>query len=256
MSRQMCPEKSEPTPCDCPVGSCTLREFRQLREPGGRERAMLEYRQKLIARTAERERGLDPRELSYRLQKIGVPAEDVIALRGDLLETAAMGGARRFLAAPAEAGMRFLLLLGGTGVGKTLAASYVVRDEARRFDWNGQASGPVSDPIQFVRAGDLTRVDFQDRVEGAQHRATLEAMVRCRLLVVDDAGDEGGIEGRRALAESLLKRDAAGRRTVITTNLTKERFIELYGQPLADRIRARGVVPNLAGERSRRKRAL
>lgn len=255
MSRQMCPEKSEPTPCECPVGGCVLAEMRALSQPGGAKRAMEAYHRELRARATRREAGMDPQDLSYRMQKIGIPAEDILALRGKLDDTAALDGARRFLAAPPAAGLRILLLLGGPGVGKTLAASYVVRDEARRFDWNGQATGTGVDPIQFVRAGELTRIDYQDRVEGGQHRQRLDEMARCRLLVIDDAGDEGGTSGRSAVAETVLRRDSNGRRTVITTNLTAERFKELYGAPLADRIRTRGITPNLVAEKSRRKRA-
>lgn len=248
----MCPEKSDPTPCDCPISKCVLAEMRALAQPGGAKRAMEAYREELRDRASQRESGMDPQDLAYRLQKIGVPAEDILALRTRIEDSAAMVAARKFLGAPPQAAMRFLLLSGGFGVGKTLAASYVARDEARRFDWNGQASGGIAvEPIQFVRAGELTRIDSRDRLDTQR----LDGMAKCRLLVVDDAGDEGGPIGRGALAETLLRRDAGARRTVITTNLTLEKFAELYGGALVDRIRVRGITPNLAKEKSRRKKA-
>jgi DNA replication protein DnaC len=143
------------------------------------------------------------------------------------------------------------LLMGEPSVGKTLAASYVVQDAARHHDWNGTATGGEVEPIQFVLAADLTRVDTYDRVDNAR----LDLLRRCQLLVVDDMGDESGAPGRSALATTILKRDAAGRPTVITTNLKAERFREMYGAPFVARIMARGIVPNLANEKPRRKRA-
>ncbi len=258
MSRRICSaarpsDDGLPVWCDtCRPGECVITEFRELGQPGGRERAMEAYREECRDRSAQRERGMDPQNLSYRLQKIGVPAEDIMALRGKLEDSAAVTGARRFLEAPTEAAMRYLLLLGGVGVGKTLAAAYVIRDEARRFDWNGQASGSAPwEPIQFVPAGDLTRLGSF----GEDDRRRVDAMTKCRLLVVDDMGDEAFAPGRGALVDVLMKRDAGARRTVMTTNLTSERFAELYGAPLVSRIAARGIAPNLTKERSRRRRA-
>lgn len=258
MSRKICTEAAptpdgSPTWCDCLGRSCVLAEMRALSRPGGAKAAMEAYREDLRDRAGRRESGADPSDIAYRMQKIGVPAEDILALRAPRLdESVALAAAKRFLGAPQQAALRFLLLSGGVGVGKTLAASYVVRDEARRFDWNGQASGGVAvEPIQFVRAGELTRIDSRDRLDTQR----LDGMAKCRLLVVDDAGDEGGPIGRGALAETLLRRDAGARRTVITTNLTLEKFAEIYGGALVDRIRVRGITPNLAKEKSRRKKA-
>lgn len=254
MSRQMCPEKLEPTPCDCPVGSCTLREVRELREDGGRERTMARYYGLVAERAAEREQERegqkDPQDLPYRLQKIGVPFEDIHALRGTLVDTRSLRAAKEFISRPKGSQVRFLLLLGDKSVGKSLAAAYVIRDAARHHDWNGQATGASTEPIQFVRAGDLTRIDSHDRLDTAR----LNEMARCRLLALDDMGDEGGPVGRGALADTILKRDAAGRPTVMTTNLKVERFAETYGAPLMARINARGIVPNLAGEKPMRKK--
>jgi DNA replication protein DnaC len=240
-----------PTWCDCPVPTCVLAEFRAMGEPGGKERARQAYYAELRAAAAQKDKGIDPQDLPYRLQKLGVPAEDILALGRTLESTLSLEAAKKFIAAPREAGIRFLLLLGGPGIGKTLAAAYVIRHEARRFDWNGQASGAGTEPIQLVRAGDLTRLDGYDKADTAR----IEGMARCRLLAVDDMGDEGGPIGRGALIDMLLRRDSMGRPTIMTTNLTAERFAELYGAPLMDRIRVRGIAPNLSKEKSRRKRA-
>lgn len=248
--RQMCPEKAEATPCECPVGSCTLREFRRMAEPGGRARAMEEYRAKLREVAEARSRGADPRESSHRLQTLGVPLEDVQALRGELELSVALAAAKEFVAAP-RSSVRFLLLMGEQGVGKTLAAAYVIREAARDIGWNTGATGTSAEPIQFVMAAELTGVSDHDKVDSAR----LDSMRRCRLLVVDDMGDEGGAVGRGALVRTILQRDADGRPTVITTNLKAERFRELYGAPFAERIKARGIIPNLSKEKSRRKRA-
>jgi DNA replication protein DnaC len=248
---QMCPEKSEPTPCGCLIGSCTLREFREMAQPGGRKRALEEYHQQTRDRAAQRDNGMAPRDLPYRLQKIGIPLENITGTLGRLDESVALKAAKKFVLTKGPT-VTFLVLVGEQSVGKTQAATHVVRDAAMHFDWNGQASGGVTvEPIQFVAASELTRVDTHDRVDNAR----LDSMRRCRLLVVDDMGDEGGSVGRGALLATILKRDAAGRPTVITSNLKAERFKELYGAPFVARVMARGIVPNLTGEKSRRKRA-
>lgn len=248
---QMCPEKSEATPCGCLVGSCCLREMRLLAEPGGAKRALEEYHQRLRERAAERDNGMAPRDLPYRLQQIHIPLENIAATLGRLDDTLAMKAAKKFVAAP-RGSFTFLLLVGEQSIGKTQAAVHVVRDAAMHYDWNGQASGGIPvEPIQFVMAAELTRVDSHDRVDNAR----LDSMRRCRLLVIDDMGDEGGPIGRGALVTTILRRDAAGKPTVITSNLKAERFKELYGAPFVARVMARGIVPNLTGERSRRKRA-
>src|SRR5687768_4603262 len=140
MSRQMCPEKMDPTPCDCPPLTCTLREFRELKENGAGW-AMEQYRQKLRDRAAERESGADPQDLPYRLQQIGVPLEDIHALRGALDDTKSLAAAKQFLARERGSQIRFLLLLGDKSIGKSLAAGYVLKQLARHHDWNGQATG-------------------------------------------------------------------------------------------------------------------
>jgi DNA replication protein DnaC len=181
-------------------------------------------------------------------QKAGAPYEALSALREGPDDSAALAAARKF---NRDGEALALVLLGPTGVGKTLAASLVAVDFAARWPWNEQPSGGAVEPIRYVAAATLTRLSAYDAA--AQHH--VESLQRCQLLVLEDAGDEGTDLGRGLFVELLMARHAARRRTVITGNLRPSTFRERYGAAVADRIRSSGYAPDLFAEKSRRRRA-
>jgi hypothetical protein len=209
-----------------------------------RNRLRDEYLNDLRDRASRREQGLDPRDLPYHLQKLRVPTDAIIALRNPQ-DTPALIGARRFIQAPWRLTL-FLFLSGPTGVGKSVAAALTTWDYVRRFPPNNAPTG-TADPVVWAEASELTRAS------GFVEPVRLRAMKVAQLLVLDDAGEESTEMGRAALVDLAKDRDAAGRRTVITTNLRPEDFRRRYGDPLAERIKAKGVLPSLWNSKSMRK---
>lgn len=242
--------------CDCRGpgarvnGDCAvLREFRMLLSPGGREQLLFEYRTEISRRELEREGGGAPADTHFRLQRMGVPQLALLGLRG-AKPNAALDGARTFVNAPREA-IQYLLLVGATGVGKSVAAAWVLQQFAQRYPWDSQPTRGERQPALFVEARQLTRLSNFD----AQQTAWLEELTAVQLLVLDDIGDEGTDAGRNALIDLCITRGDRGRRTVLTSNLTGETFKTRYGVALADRIRQRGIIPNLQGAPSMRRRS-
>ena len=174
-------------------------------------------------------------------QKHGVPYQALRALREGPRDSKALAAARSFIR---DKDARYLLLLGATGLGKTLAASLVVTDFCARWPWNAQPSGNAHAPVHFVEAKQLTHASAFD----AEKERYLQALKDCRLLVLDDVGDEGTDLGRGAVADLLAHRGDNGRRTVVTSNLTRDGFKARYGEAVARRIRDWGHVPTLGGK--------
>lgn len=251
-------------PCDCRGpnsrvdGECAvLAEFRVIRDVQARlargeinlEQARAEllapYQAQYAARLESRERSADPRDLEFRLQRLGVPPRVLVALRGPQ-ETAAIIEARKFAGAPPEM-VPFLTLLGAPGLGKTVAAAWVFREVARHTSPDRPTGMP--EPLVWAQAADFTRVSAFSQDDEARLRAMRSAV----LLVVDDAGDEATALGAAALGDVLKARESAGRRSVITSNLRPDAFRTRYGQALWDRLAGRGLLPRLEGNSMRRR---
>lgn len=145
----------------------------------------------------------------------------------------------------ATQGKTILLLSGGPGTGKTVAAVSAVVARAKREE------GSV-----FVRAASAARMSlFAD-----EDKATFKRMCETGLLVIDDLGVETFHDGWRALLDELIDmRYSNGRATIITTNLPPTADVgqpsirARYGERIADRIRQSGSI-TMCGDASRRKR--
>lgn len=134
----------------------------------------------------------------------------------------------------------WLLLCGGVGSGKTVAAAWAMREGLKA--WRS---------CSLRTASRLARLSGFD--EGA---AELERLKLVHLLVVDDVGAEASTSwGAGLLSEVLDARHQGKRRTIITTNLGLEAFKARVGERLADRIREDGQVHALQGRSMRRKGA-
>lgn len=212
-------------------------------------RAELKARQKaLYASYTARGEASGYSEAWTKAKKSGAPYEALKALKSGPRDSEALAAARKF---NRDSESLFLVLLGPPGVGKTLAATLAVVDFCSKWPWNEQPSGGAnSEPVLFVDAATLTRLPTFD----AESRKYTDRLRACRLLVLEDAGDEATEAGKALFVELLLAREKTNRRTVITANLRPEAFKLRYGDAVADRVRASGYVPNLFGEKSQRER--
>jgi len=116
------------------------------------------------------------------------------------------------------AGEGMVLVLGGdTGRGKSCAAAVAL---ARR-------------PGLWVNAPDLSKIPTE---EGAPD---IDARMRTTpLLVLDEVGLEHSPSGYAAgrICAAICAREAAGRQTIVTTNLSAEQFGEKYGDRIGSRL--------------------
>lgn len=242
--------ETEFTECDCARGGgypgCS--EFWRLKKSGEPDAAQA-HREAAVKseRDARRDAGNDANWV-VRLERMHVPASAIVALRAPQ-ENACLLAAKKFLTAPREV-LPALVLIGPTGLGKTVAAAYVLRDFAKRFDWNGQPTGITIAPAIFLPARRLSRLSTFD----AADRELYENARRTKVLVLDDLGDEAHDFAKAQLVDLLMERLDAGRALVLTSNLSAEAFRKRYGEALFDRIRARSIVPALSGKTLREKR--
>ncbi len=145
-------------------------------------------------------------------------------------ETAALGVVREWLQGRGWA----LVLAGNAGVGKSAAAAWALSEV-----------GGV-----FLPAADLGRLDSAQGRSGRRVGDLVEQALVARLVVLDDAGTEYSGDSGYAVArvaELLIARADAGRRTLVTTNLDRAAFLARYGggagdERLRDRLRGQEYV--------------
>ena len=132
-----------------------------------------------------------------------------------------------------ETKQTLLLLAGGVGVGKSVAAAYAIRRTPGRW-----FSAPGMGQMQgFDRARDVT------------------ALLKPRLLVVDDLGAEFADRNewaRTQLRTLICQRHDDGARTLITTNLNAAQWRAYADERLLDRL-ATGTVKTIGGASMRRR---
>jgi DNA replication protein DnaC len=218
---------------------------------------------------AERQRKWSEAQAAARVARIarnregwGMPPR-VIPMLAAVEDTDAVQKARAFMA---ENNPRTLLVLsGGTGCGKTVAACValdyataydpyedpaVTGPRLRRLDSEGrQAPTPrFNSPGQFVKAIDLVRA-------GTFDAAFWESLEAASVLVVDDLGTEPLDEKGWALANLAAMLDGrydSLRKTILTTNLPlaafKARYCTADGGRLYDRLRESGAYVELSGK--------
>jgi hypothetical protein len=203
----------------------------------------------------EREQQIgEAREWAPIASKWGIPSRYRSARLEDATPTPAIRAVRRFLLLDEhddeEDLCGCLILAGPTGVGKTFAAIAGFRHEAVRH--SGQSNVYQSFPSLIRRliggAGSHEEDDDEPSV--------FDQCAEADLLVCDDAGGthlkEGGLA--EALFEELIViREAEEKCTVLTTNLTRPRFEDLFGDRIADRLAGPwGLWVDLPGRSLRR----
>lgn len=152
----------------------------------------------------------------------------VAAIEDGLRPNAALKAVYEFNKKPP--GVWCLLLCGMVRTGKTTAAGALAYDFAQR-----------GYRISWVRAAEAARSLFG---EEADRRFSLWRTAK--LLVIDDLGTEMYTAAwEQSLGELLDFRWQHSLRTIITTNLTDEKFAERYGVRIAARIGENGMVYSL-----------
>lgn len=149
-----------------------------------------------------------------------------------------------------------LVLLGGVGCGKSLAAAWAITKNLIAYDVYMRTPGDLPKDWRFrsaffVQAQDLAwpRDAWEDTLP------VLKRAKNCSLLVIDDCGTENG-DGERGLDAVLRVRlDGEGRRTIMTSNLPEGSektkpptgFRGRYGRRLLSRILGSGRIAICAG---------
>ena len=131
--------------------------------------------------------------------------------------------------------VRFLALVGGVGVGKTVAAAYALAQE----------------PGLYVTAEEMRRRLCSSNWRDAEWQ---QRVLRARLVVVDDVGAETLEGSREALFELVNRRMGETRAlTLLTGNLTSAELVGRYDARTIDRLQYVGVIVEIKGQSMRRK---
>jgi DNA replication protein DnaC len=132
--------------------------------------------------------------------------------------------------------LTLLLRSGSNGVGKTHAAYAVGNDAVEHGAW----------------AAAWTMIGLNDALRPGGDLTAYDTACMCDLLVVDDLGRERISEWTlERLTGVLDARWTARRRTVLTTRLTGDQFVERYGGSISDRVRDDAWIVEVKGESRR-----
>lgn len=155
-----------------------------------------------------------------RLHSAGVPHVAAQRVVTGLDDTPSVAFTRTWHAS----GRTFLLLFGGPGTGKTMAAAWACH----------QRRGAL-----FTRALDACALGLFT----PEGMATMERLRSADFLVLDDMGAEFMSDVWRAQLDALIDvRYSERRGTIITSNLDAAKFRERYGERIADRLRHDGMM--------------
>lgn len=143
-----------------------------------------------------------------------------------------------------------LFLFGAPGTGKTLAAGALLAElrlEYHHPDWGLTWCWPstVSEMGLFVLARELST----SPLFGSVADRLRERLCRCRLLVLDELGTEVMTEPWQSLCDTVVvRRHAAGLRTVLLSNVSGKDFTRRYGSRISRRIREDGQAVSLGAQ--------
>ena len=180
------------------------------------------------------------RTVSEHLARCGVPRTLVSRLAEPLDVTPALESVQAWL----DSGELTLVLGGAVGTGKTIAACFAFTQHRRKWDVFMYAPGDIPPDWRWCGGLFAPLADFQNRsLWDDEDRDFRDRAAATSLLVLDDVGSERG-DGASAIQSLISSRMAAGRRTVITTNLPGEAFRVRYGARVLDRIRESGTFVN------------
>lgn len=185
------------------------------------------------------------------LRACGVDARTAEAFRrGSLRKTKAAEAAHRWIA---QSERPVLVLRGGVGAGKSVAAARTLLEAKRRV--RTMAHPLADEPVDLLeysaRLGCWTTaaaLRFASRYSDGKALSLIDRAYTARWLVLDELrAEDGEGVGQSRLEELLGARYAQGLRTTITTNLDQEQLRALLGERLASRF-AEGAVVVDAGD--------
>lgn len=153
-----------------------------------------------------------------------IPPKLADDLAGDVRPTKAL----EYVLAWLESRADILVLQGGTGSGKSLAAAWAFLFAQYRAPTNSM--GDRRPPLWFDAGVLASLSQYAERVWSAFDNASV--------IVLDDAGIEPNAERVGAAIERAV--NVSTSRLLITTNLDPEDFKKRYGERVASRMRGRG----------------
>jgi DNA replication protein DnaC len=187
--------------------------------------------------------------MARTLIAMGMPERAIKAMDGDVIETDATRAA--------SGALDLLVLSGGPGCGKTVAAAMWVASFVRNIaNWDTHNDPDycihpkmISARPVWVTAAKLARWERYEQAE-------MEKLLKTPRLVIDDLGgeflDKGGFYAS-LLDEVVNERQGESRPTIMTTNLDAEAFKSRYGERITDRIREGGRFVGCGSDSLRRK---
>lgn len=126
-----------------------------------------------------------------------------------------------------------VVLLGPPGVGKTVAAAWLLLAEGGRY----------------VSASELAVLHS---ARWGAERERYQSLLGSRVLVVDEIGTEADRSAAAAIHEVIDRRQASPRLTLLLGNIRKRQLAERYDARTLDRLRACATVIELTGQSMRR----
>jgi DNA replication protein DnaC len=167
---------------------------------------------------------------------------------GDMVETEAAKSVNAWLSAMPR---KVLVLRGGVGCGKSVAAALAVKHWCRPAI--GKSADPFNErPVTFtvIRGLSCAWLSPDDVVSAVMHAYDDKSPKLCPYLVIDDMGRESKPEFAEALCRLL---DSGKHTMVITTNLSKQQLRERYPDlRLIDRLNHAAMATDLKSKSLRR----
>ncbi len=139
-----------------------------------------------------------------------------------------------------------LLLTGGTGLGKTFLSTCIAREVSEKgYSVVYDTAGTVFERFESDHFGR----GFNSDEEREERRRDLRRYQECDLLILDDLGTEMTTAFTVSVLYALVNgRLAAGKKTIISTNLTPEAIRDRYSSQIYSRIAGEYQILRFRGQ--------